>query len=176
VTFPTCRAPRWRAALGSLLPRHAVPGFQEGLHVELRLRVALPAIGPDRARAPRKASAFEARAARPSAQMRRADFDVVAAACERAHRTGAKAWASDARVAGARPSAHSGKRERLSKGKRAAITVPKAIFGMNEQTERRTMQGLRAHGPALERPIRRAAERIKRPRAASPRERIDDAP
>jgi hypothetical protein len=47
---------------------------------------------------------------------------------------------------------------------------------MDQQPERRDMDGFGAHRPALERRIRRTFEGIEGPRPQSGRQRADDAP
>ncbi len=109
--------------------------------------------------------------ARPSSSRKCAGAggDVVAVRGERADRTGAEARARDTGLARARRArASAGMAIGSAKRERAAIAVPQAVVGMDQQPERRDMHGLGAHRPTLERPVRRPVEGIERPRPQSP--------
>src|SRR5437764_14892669 len=105
-----------------------------------------------------------------------AGIDVIALGAEGADRTGAEAGFRAAPIARAVVAGWRRHCPEFGKGEGAAIAVPEAPTGVDQHAERRAMDRLRLHGPALERQPGRALEGIERLGPELGRERGDDAP
>ena len=120
---------------------------------------------PDRAGAARPAAPAHAIRAGRALHMGDAGADVVAGGRERPDRASFQAPASEARIAGGRSGLWLGDGERVGKAQRAAIGVPQPVAGMDQNSDRRDMDGLGAPRPLLERQPRRPAKGKQRCRA-----------
>src|SRR3569832_2667125 len=144
--------------------------------MEGRLRRCMLVGVTDRAGAPRPAAALEAVAALAAAKMPGAGIDVIALGAEGAHRAGGQAGFRPAPIAWVARAGLRRNRPARGKGEGAAIAVPEAPARMIQHAERRAVDRLRLHGPALEGQPGLAFEGIERLGAELGREPVDHAP
>ena len=130
--------------------------------MEMRLIRPVAIVRPDGAGAAGAAAEAHAIRAGRHGYMADAGRHIIAVAAECPDRAGRKAGLGGAAVAWAGAQVGMGQRDPLGERQRAAIGMPKAPVGMDQDAERRRMDRLRAPCPALERQVGRTAEREER--------------